>query len=96
MQDSKRDTDIKNRLLDSVGEGTGGTIWENGIETCITICEIDDQSRFEAWNRALKAGALGQAWGMGWGGKWVKDGGHMYTHDWFMSVYGMNHYNLVK
>ena len=24
MQDSKRDTDIQNRLLDSVGEGEGG------------------------------------------------------------------------
>ena len=34
MQDRKRDTDIKNRLLDSVGEGEGGMIWENGIETC--------------------------------------------------------------
>ena len=22
-------------LLDSVGEGEGGMIWENGIETCI-------------------------------------------------------------
>ena len=35
MWDSKRDTDIKNRLLDSVGEGEGGTIWENNIETYI-------------------------------------------------------------
>ena len=35
MQDSKRDTDIKNRLLDSVGEGKGGMIWENSIETFI-------------------------------------------------------------
>ena len=26
MQDSKRDTEVKNRLLDSVGEGEGGTI----------------------------------------------------------------------
>ena len=26
MGDSKRDTDIKNRLLDSVGEGKGGMI----------------------------------------------------------------------
>ena len=24
MRDSKRDTDVKNRLLDSVGEGEGG------------------------------------------------------------------------
>ena len=36
MRDSKRDTDIKNSLLDSVGEGDDGMIWENGIETCIS------------------------------------------------------------
>ena len=35
MQDSKRDTDIKNKLLDHVGEEEGGMIWENSIETCI-------------------------------------------------------------
>ena len=35
MQDRKRDTDVKNRVLDSVGEGEGGKIWENSIETCI-------------------------------------------------------------
>ena len=35
MQDSKRDTDVNNRLLDSVGESEGGMIWENSIETCI-------------------------------------------------------------
>ena len=35
MQDSKRDTDIKNRLLDSMGEGKGGMIWENSTETCV-------------------------------------------------------------
>ena len=31
MRDSKRDTDVKNNLLDSVGEGEGGMIWENSI-----------------------------------------------------------------
>ena len=35
MQDSKRDTGVKNSLLDSVGEGEGGMIWENGIKTSI-------------------------------------------------------------
>ena len=39
MRDSKRDTDVKNRLLDSVGEGEGGMIWENGTETCILSCK---------------------------------------------------------
>ena len=35
MRDSKRDTDIKNRLLDSLGEGKGGMICENSIGICI-------------------------------------------------------------
>ena len=35
MWDSKRDTDVKNRLLDPVGEGEGGMIWETSIESCI-------------------------------------------------------------
>ena len=37
MRDIKRDIDIKNRLLDSVGEGEGGMICENSIETCILL-----------------------------------------------------------
>ena len=35
MWDSKRDTDVKNSLLNSVGEDKGGMICENSIETCI-------------------------------------------------------------
>ena len=35
MQNRKRDTDVQNRILDSVGEGEGGMFWENSIETCI-------------------------------------------------------------
>ena len=35
MQNRKRDTDVQNRFLDSVGEGEGGMFWENSIETCI-------------------------------------------------------------
>ena len=35
MQKRKRDTDVQNRLLDSVGEGKGGMFWENSMETCI-------------------------------------------------------------
>ena len=33
MQGSKVDTDIKSRLLSSVGEAEGGVIWESSIET---------------------------------------------------------------
>ena len=35
MQDRKRDTDVQNRLLDSVREGKGGMFRENSIETSI-------------------------------------------------------------
>ena len=35
MQGSKRDTDVKNRLL---GEGEGGMIPENSTEMCIWPC----------------------------------------------------------
>ena len=35
MQNRKRDTDVQNRLLDSMGEGEGGMFQENSIETCI-------------------------------------------------------------
>ena len=30
-----KNTDVQNRLLDSVGEEEGGMIWEKSIETCI-------------------------------------------------------------
>ena len=35
MRNRKRDTDVQNRLLDSVGEGEGGMFRENSTETCI-------------------------------------------------------------
>ena len=35
MQKGKRDTDVQNRLLDSVGEGEGGMFRENSIVTSI-------------------------------------------------------------
>ena len=35
MWDSKRDTDVKNSLLDSVREGEGGMIWEGSVEMYI-------------------------------------------------------------
>ena len=55
MQDSKRDTDVKNRLLDSVGEGEGGMIWENGIETCI----ISYKKRIASLGSMQNTGCLG-------------------------------------
>ena len=36
MQNRKRDTDVQNILLDSVGEGEGEMFQENSIKTCIS------------------------------------------------------------
>ena len=43
MQNRKRDTDVQNRLLDSVGEGEGGMFQENSIKTCTlsSVKQID-------------------------------------------------------
>ena len=48
MQNRKRDTDVQNRLLDSVGEGDGGMIWENSI-----YGETDHQPRLDARDKGL-------------------------------------------
>ena len=87
--------------MDSVGEGEGGKIWENGIETCIlsyVSYQMNHQSRFDAWYRVLRTGAQDdpEGWDGEGGGKGVQDGEHMYTHGWFMSMYGKTHYNMVK
>ena len=48
MQNRKGDTDVQNRLLDSVGEGKGGMFQENSIKTCILSRVKHDQPRLDA------------------------------------------------
>ena len=100
MQGSKRDTDVKNRLLDYVGEGEGGMIWENSIETYLLpyVKSMTSTSSMHEACRALKAGALGQLRGMGaeGGGRGLRNGRHMHTLGWFMLMYGKNNHNIVR
>ena len=51
MQNRKRDTDVQNRLLDSVGEGEGGMFWKNSVY--IIYSETDHQPRLDAWDKCL-------------------------------------------
>ena len=37
-----------------------------------------------------------EGWDGEGGGRGLQDGEHMYTHGWFMSMYGKTHYNIVK
>ena len=55
-----RDTNVLNSLLDSVGEGEGGMIWENGTETCI----ISYKKRIARLGSMQDTGCLGLVPGM--------------------------------
>ena len=37
-----------------------------------------------------------EGWDAEEGGRGIRDGGHMYTRSWFMSMYGKNDHNIVK
>ena len=83
MQDRKRDTVIKNRLLESVGEGKGGIIWDNNIETCVLpyVKQITSPSSMHETEHSKPVHwDDSEGWdGMG-GGKEVQDGEHVCTH----------------
>ena len=91
MRDSKRDTNVKNRLLDSVGEVEGGMIWENGIETCIlscknqitSLCPVQDTACLELVHGDDPERSYGEGDGRG-----VQGWEFMYTCGGFMSMYG--------
>ena len=81
-------------FLDSVGEGEGGMIWENGTETCI----ISYEKPIASLGSMQGAGCLGL---VHWddpegGGRGVWDWELMYIGGGFMSMYGKSHYNIVK
>ena len=91
MRDSKRDTDVKNRLLDSVAVGEGGMIWENGIETCILSCKKQSASVCSIQDTGFLGLVHGddpeRCYGVG-GGRGVQDWELRYTRGGFMSMYG--------
>ena len=70
LQNRKRDTDVQNRLLDSVGEGEGGMFQENSIETCILSRVKQIPAQVGCMRQVLGPGALGRPRGIGWRGRW--------------------------
>ena len=57
---SSRDTDVQNRLLDSVGEGEGGMFRENSIETCILSRVKQITSPGWVYETSVQAGCTGK------------------------------------
>ena len=87
----KRDTDVQNSLLDSVAEGEGGMIWENGIKTRI----ISYKKQITSLGLMQDTGYLGLVHGDDpercyeeGGGRRVHVWERMYTHGGFLSMYG--------
>ena len=77
--------------MDSVGEGEGGKIWENGIETCKISC----MKRVASPGSMHSTGCLGlvhwddpEGWNGEGGGRRVQDGEHMHTCGGFILIFG--------
>ena len=77
--------------MDSVGEGEGGKIWANDIETCKILCK----KRVASTGSMHDIGYLGlvhwddpERWYGEGGGRRVQDGEHMYTCGGFILIFG--------
>ena len=79
MQKRKRDTDVQNRLLNSVGEGEGAMFRENIIET--TILSRVKQITSPGWMHETSSGLVHWEDPEGWdgegGGRGDRDGEHL-------------------
>ena len=82
-----------------MGEGEGGMIWENDIETCT----ISYMKQIASPVSMHDTGSLGlvhwydpEGWYGKGGGKGVQDGEHVYTLCGFILMYRQNQYNVVN
>ena len=88
MQGSKRDTDVKNRLLDSVEEGEGRVLGKNSTETCI-LPYVNEMTRASLMHEAGHSKPMLwdnlEGWDGDGGGRKVQDGG-THVHLWLIYV----------
>ena len=89
----------KNRLLDSMGEGEGGMILENIIETCILpyVKQMTSPSSMhEAGHSEPVHWDNPEGWGGEGGGKGALGQGTN-VHPWLiLSMYGKSHQSIIK
>ena len=87
MQNRKRDMDVQNRLLESMGEGEGGMFRENSMETCILSRVKQITSQVGCMRQVLGPGALGRPRGIGWRGRWEGGlGWGIHVNPWLIHV----------
>ena len=83
--------------MDSVGEGEGGMIWENGIETCILSYVkwiTSPGSMQDTGSSGLVHWDDPEGWDGEGGGRGGQDREYMYTRGRFMSMYGKTNTTL--
>ena len=80
-----------------MGEGKGGMIWENSIETCI-LTYVKEMTSPSSMHDTRHSKPVHWDNPEGWDGEGggVQDQGHMYTMADFMWMYGKNQHNIVK
>ena len=82
-----------------MGEGEGGMIWENGIETCILsyVKQITSPGLMhETGCSGLVPWDDPEGWYGEGGRRQVQDGEHMYNPWWIHVDVWQNQYNIVK
>ena len=73
MQNRKRDTDVQNRLLDSVGEGLCGGCFARTASKHVYYLEWNrSAAQVGCMRQVLGPGALGRPRGIGWRGRWER------------------------
>jgi len=108
MCETEKETQMYRTVFWTLGEGEGGMIWENGIETCI----ISHVKRIASPGLMQDTGYLGlvhgdnpEGWygeggprGMVWGGRWERGSGwRAHVHPWRSHIdVWQNQYNIVK
>ena len=70
MQNRKRDTDVQNRLLDSVGEGEGGCFERTALKHVYYLSWNRSPAQVGCMRQVLGPGALGRPRGIRWRGRW--------------------------
>ena len=91
MYETAKETLMYRSVLWTLGEGEGGEIWENGIETCIISCLNQVTSpgsmHVTGWLGLVHWDDPEGGYGEG-GGRRVQDGEHGYTCGRFISMFG--------
>ena len=88
MQNRKRDTDVQNRILDSVGEDEGGMFQGDSNETCI----LSRVKQFATPGWMHETSARGWCTGKtqrdrGWRGRWEWGSGwEIHVNPWLIHV----------